>query len=96
MSLKIKNPKSQRKTWVTILSEAWKCKSVEEARTWLEKEALLLKRRNPGYTLSGAKFIIKMNLGAIAPKYGEYTVKRIKKLFGVSSPLFGKERNVFL
>lgn len=96
MLLKIKKPKPQRKTWVEMLYSAWKCKSVEEARTWLEKEALLLRRRNPGYTLSGAKFIIKMNLGAIAPKYGDYTVRRIKKLFGVASPLFGKERNVFL
>lgn len=84
--------KNERRSWIAKFKEAWKCKSVEDAQQWLEKEALILKRLNGGYTLSGARFIIRMNLGALAPKFGTFTEKRIKKLFGAVSPLFGKER----
>lgn len=91
--LKISKPPPERKTWVAILKEAWRCKDKEEAKEWLEKEALLFRRRNQGYTLAGAKFIIRMNLGALAEKYGAETVKQVKKNFGAVHPVYGRGKH---
>lgn len=89
MALFLKKKKQPRKTWVTLLKECLNCKNPVEAKIWLEREALCLKRVHKGYKLSGTKYLIKMNLSALLRHYDSDTERKLARLIGVSRNMFG-------
>lgn len=88
MLLKIKY-----KTWIQLFKECLNCKNSVEAKLWLEKEALRLKKKHPGYKISGVKYLIKMNLSALLKYYDSSTEKKLVQLLGISRRMFGGVTN---